>query len=459
VADTAIEWADKVWNPTTGCDRVTPGCDNCYALTMAGRLKGMGQAKYQTDGDPRTSGPGFGLTIHDDALSIPLRWKKPRLIFVNSMSDLFHKDVPDEFIARVWQSMGAAPQHRYQILTKRHGRMRSWVRRWYSGEIEEPYLEAPVPGFPGYVVTTSGQILGKRADTRSGMRLEEGEQGHMRVRLHREGSPRRGESVLVHRAVLHAFSRAPRADEQARHLNGDAADNRWSNLQWGTQVANWGDRIEHGSGQSWSKLTQRDVGTIRSRGEAGESAYSIAKDYPVSDTQVRNVLTGRQWSTPIHGRPTSPGERRVLDCVWLGVSVEDQQRAELRIPALLDTPAAVHFLSCEPLLTAVDLDRFMTLAPRLDKGWCSIANRFVDRVDDCKCKSSHAGTYGHRIDWVIVGGESGAVTRPMNPDWVRALRDQATTARVPFLFKQWGGRTPKAGGRDLDGRTWDEFPR
>ena len=89
-----IEWTEATWSPTTGCDRTSPGCDHCYALTMAKRLKGMGQAKYQNDGDPRTSGPGFGLTIHPDALTIPLRWRKPRRVFVNSMSDLFHEAVP-----------------------------------------------------------------------------------------------------------------------------------------------------------------------------------------------------------------------------------------------------------------------------------------------------------------------------------------------------------------------------
>ena len=116
---TSIEWTEQTWNPTTGCDRISPGCDNCYALTMAKRLKGMGQAKYQNDGDPRTSGPGFGLTVHPDVLTEPLRWKKPRKVFVNSMSDLFHARVPRQFLARVFAVMAATPQHTYQILTKR----------------------------------------------------------------------------------------------------------------------------------------------------------------------------------------------------------------------------------------------------------------------------------------------------------------------------------------------------
>lgn len=118
-----IEWTEKTWNPSTGCDRLSPGCDNCYALTLAKRLKGMGQTKYQNDGDPRTSGPGFGLTVHSDALDEPLRWRKPTTIFVNSMSDLFHARVPRDFIAEVWRVMEQTPQHTYQVLTKRPERL------------------------------------------------------------------------------------------------------------------------------------------------------------------------------------------------------------------------------------------------------------------------------------------------------------------------------------------------
>lgn len=119
----AIEWTDRTWNPVTGCDRVSPGCTNCYALTMAKRLKLMGQPHYQADGDPRTSGPGFALTVHPDTLDAPLHWRKPAKVFVNSMSDLFHKDVPEAFIAHVFGVMARAQQHTFQILTKRPQRM------------------------------------------------------------------------------------------------------------------------------------------------------------------------------------------------------------------------------------------------------------------------------------------------------------------------------------------------
>lgn len=120
----AIEWTGATWNPVTGCDRVSPGCDHCYAMTLAKRLKAMGSDKYQTDGDPRTSGPGFGVTIHPRSLDEPFRWRSPRTVFVNSMADLFHARVALWFIREVFEVMRATPQHTYQILTKRSLRLR-----------------------------------------------------------------------------------------------------------------------------------------------------------------------------------------------------------------------------------------------------------------------------------------------------------------------------------------------
>src|SRR5882672_6156224 len=105
----SIEWTEATWNPTTGCDRISPGCDNCYALNLAKRLKAMGNPKYQIDGSVRTSGPGFGLTLHPDALDLPKRWRAPRTVFVNSMSDLFHNDVPTEFIGQVFETIRQTP--------------------------------------------------------------------------------------------------------------------------------------------------------------------------------------------------------------------------------------------------------------------------------------------------------------------------------------------------------------
>jgi len=241
--NSAIEWTEATWNPTTGCDKTSPGCDNCYALTLAKRLKAMGQPKYQNDGDPRTSGPGFALSIHPETLDIPRSWNAPRVIFVNSMSDLFHPSVPDGFIHDVFDVIAATPQHTYQVLTKRSKRL---------------------------------------AD-------------------------------LAHR------------------------------LRW-----------------------------------------------------PRNI--------------------------WMGVSVESM-RYTFRIDHLRQVNAAVRFISAEPLLGPL---------PSLDL---------------------------EGIHWLIAGGESGRGARPMDPTWVTELRDQCQDAAVPFFFKQWGGHTPKAGGRELEGQVHDDMPR
>lgn len=288
-----IEWTDATWNPTTGCDRISAGCDHCYALTLASRLKAMGSPKYQRDGDPRTSGPGFAVTVHPDAVSLPLRWRRPRRVFVNSMSDLFHARVPTAWIAEVFATMTAAPQHTFQILTKR-------------------------------------------------------------------------------------------ASRAQRILTDDTF-----------------------------------VGQVRDRARGKGVAAMV-------------------WPLP-H--------------VWLGTSIEDQTAAAERLPALLDTPAAVRWVSAEPLLGPVDLTRWLLPPARLCGPVPASSGDLAVIRDWLRRRGARRG-----IDWVVAGGESGPDARPADPDWARALRDQCTAAAVPFLFKQWGGRTPKAGGRELDGRTWEQMP-
>ena len=120
---TNIAWTDTTWNPVTGCTKVSPGCTHCYAMHQAKRLKAMGNPRYQKDGDPPRSGPGFGVTMHEDLLESPLGWRKPRRVFVNSMSDLFHREVTDDFLLRVFDTMARADHHQFQVLTKRAHRM------------------------------------------------------------------------------------------------------------------------------------------------------------------------------------------------------------------------------------------------------------------------------------------------------------------------------------------------
>jgi protein gp37 len=228
-----IEWTEATWNPVTGCTKVSPGCKHCYAERMAQRLRAMGQANYRN---------GFALTLQPRMLEAPLGWRRPRTIFVNSMSDLFHESVPTEYLEAVFAVMRRAHWHRFQLLTKRSERLAKLSRR----------------------------------------------------------------------------------------------------LDWAPNV-------------------------------------------------------------------------------WMGVSVESQ-RYRYRIDHLRETGARLRFLSLEPLLGPL---------PGLDL---------------------------ERIDWVIVGGESGPGARPMAHAWVADLRDQCRRARVPFFFKQWGGRNKKRAGRVLDGLTWDEMP-
>jgi protein gp37 len=233
MASSSIEWTESTWNPVTGCSKISPGCKHCYAERMANRLRAMGQPNYAR---------GFELALQEHMLDLPVRWKKPQSIFVNSMSDLFHAEVPAAYIARVFDVMRRAHWHRFQILTKR--------------------------------------------------------------------------------------------DDRLLELDRD--------LDWPSNV-------------------------------------------------------------------------------WMGVSVESRDYLT-RVDRLRQTRARIKFLSVEPLLE--DLGEFDLSG----------------------------------IDWVIVGGESGPGARPMDPSWVKNVRDLCLETNVAFFFKQWGGARKKAAGRLLEGRTWDEKP-
>jgi protein gp37 len=233
-----IEWTDTTWNPVTGCTKISAGCDNCYAARFSERFRGVAGHPFET---------GFDLTLRPERLTQPLDWKQPRMIFVNSMSDLFHKDIPPTYIAAVFDTMEKADWHIYQVLTKRSSLLRKFVN----------------------------------------------------------------------------------------------------------------------------------------------ARYSAAK---------------------------APGH------IWLGVSVENAQAAS-RVAHLRKANATVRFLSVEPLIAPVG---------KLDL---------------------------QGIDWLIAGGESGPGARTMKPEWVLDVRDQCVASGVAFFFKQWGGRSPKSGGRLLQGREWNQFPK
>lgn len=276
-----IEWTEVTWNPVTGCNKISAGCKNCYAETMHKRLQGMGQTKYQANFN---NGP----VVWEDSLREPFKWKKPRRVFVNSMSDLFHEDVPFSFIDQVFAVMASTPQHTYQILTKRADVMEKWFN---------------------YRHTTW---------------VNEGMQGDERIRY----------------AAWHNFGK--------------------------------------------------------------EIAYE-------------------KWQWP-------------LPNVWIGVSVENQEQANNRIPYLLRVPAALRFLSCEPLLGPVNLKNIV-INQKSEFNALDGSRFYLDKLVEVK---------RDKIDWVIAGGESGHGARPMHPDWVRSLRDQCKDAGVPFFFKQWGEWHTKA---------------
>jgi protein gp37 len=268
-----IEWTDATWNPIVGCSIVSPGCRECYAMKFAARM---------LDGNPKSphyagttmkskAGPvwtGKVALAAEHILMAPRQWTKPRMIFVNSMGDLFHEDVPDAWIDKVFCIMALSRQHTFQVLTKRADRMRDYFSQF-----------RPSPPEDGYI-------------TRNGI-------------------------------ASHALER---------------------------------------------------------------------------------------W------QPSFSPQRWPLPNVWLGVSVEDQKRADERIPDLLHTPAAVRFISAEPLLGDIDLADHLALDTPL--------------------------MGGIPLHWVIAGGESGPNARPMHPDWARSLRDQCAVAGVPFFFKQWGEWAP-----------------
>lgn len=296
---TKIEWTDATWSPITGCSVVSAGCKHCYAMKLAGTRLQHHPSRAGLTVDTK-NGPVWNgeVRLNEQWLDQPLRWKRPRMVFVCAHADLFHDAVPFEWIDRVFAVMALAKQHTFQVLTKRPARMREWMLR------------------------TTDLVL---------------------------------------------------------------------------------------------------------RMNAGD--YTIAEKMPHFASSIAHPSGEQNWPLPN---------------VWLGASVENQETANERVAMLLDTPAAVRWISAEPLLGTVELDNI-----EFEPG------NFINALDleewrgleDSPEVQASPGK-GALIDWVVVGGESGPNARPMHPAWARSLRDQCAAAGVPFLFKQWGEWAPYNRGRN-----------
>jgi protein gp37 len=293
---TKIEWTDATWNIINGCSVVSPGCTNCYAMRLAGTRLKHHPSRAGLTGETKAGPVWTGETrFNEPVLLDPIRWRRPRKIFVCAHGDLFHESVPDEWLDRVFAVMALASQHVFQVLTKRPERMRDYAHALVTGN---------------------------------------------------------------------------------------------------------------------------------------RSIWAAARDLGLNAAGIAETMTMLDWGG-YEWRGANP-----LPNVWLGTSVEDQKRADERIPILLDTPAAVRWLSCEPLLGPIDLGVHMVAVhhhPDNRDRESSAMQSLIKAARD---------SIGGGIDWIVAGGESGPGARPMHADWVRPLRDQCAAAGVPFMFKQWGDWFP-----------------
>ena len=319
--NTAIEWTHlpgfrgETWNPVVGCDKVSQGCKLCYAETLHNRRHKAFLAGAKLP--QQYAKPFRHVQFLENRLERPLRWKKPRAVFVNSLSDLFHENVPEGFIDIVFAVMGLTPQHRFMVLTKRPEAMRDYL---------------------------TGVTMQKRVDVAAETLIE----------------------------------------------------------QHGTRQEKWDLSLRRGA---W-------------------------------------VPTVRAWPLPN---------------VWLGVSVENQKAANARIPVLAETPAALRFLSCEPLLGPLEFT--LTLREGDEHGYGAVRYDMLTGYkwmwDGFETPLEPTGP----IHWVIAGAESGQGARPMDEAWVRRIRDTCTVERIPFFYKQNADKGRKKSLPELDGRRWAEFPQ
>ena len=425
---------DSDLKPGTFCTRISPGCTNCYASAINKRF-GNG-LDYTV---PNLEKIEFYLD--ERILQEPLKTKKPCTIFLGDMYDGWHEAIGDPLIDKVMAVVALCDWHIFQGLTKRAERLLLYfsdrdtpyriqrqidcivVDQEMSG-VQERYV--PIPHYEGhYEISNYGAI---RSKTGRPLLPRNDGKGYLTVALSKQAIVT---NCFVHRLVLAAF--VGESDDETRHRNGIGTDNRIANLLYGTASANAGDRSRHGTAGRWMKteapLTDAEVLEIRRRRETGERLKSIEADTGVDRRKVSQIATGKTYKTADLGWP--------LPNFWLGVSVESQKYADERIPLLLQTPAALRFLSVEPQLEAVDLTNLPlgTTSPIgfqfVDslRGWCS------DRANKCG-----AGQQGTKIDWLICGGESGPKARPFNLAWAESLREQCKAAEVAFFMKQVGSR-------------------
>jgi protein gp37 len=339
--------------------------------------------------------------------------------------------VPDEFIAQVFAVMAASPRHTYQCLTKRHARMRALLR---SPSFKHQVAQAidalrvdmeysanevwrPIPQFEQYEASTDGRI---RRDGKLLSPIMNPQTGRYTVSLWRNNVPK---TMTVHRLVLLAHDPDGQFDgAEVRHRNGKKIDNRRVNLRWGTRSENQLEKVRHGARGGPQRITAEAAQRIRVARAEGRTQQAIADEFGISRPLVSMIESGKVWAEPDLTWP--------LRNVHLGVSAETQKWAVTRTKALADTPAAVRFLSLEPLLAPIDLDT----VPGIDK-----------------------------VDWVIIGGESGTGARPCELGWIETLVEQCDDLGIAVFVKQLGSvlaRQTGAGGKGGDPERWPRrFPR
>lgn len=433
----AIGWTDATWNCLRGCSRVSAGCSKCYAERVAARFSGPGQPYH---GLARRAGELYQLPNGDhrhqadagwtgvvrmvpEHLRDPMRWRRPRRIFVASMSDPFHEKFSSDDIDSIMAVMVLADWHKYQLLTKRAARMREYmsdpmrafkilraidkleVDVAMEGAVEE---WRPYPPCPLYEVSSFGNV---RRNGRLLVQCSHGG-GYRQVAICSSGVPK---TTLVHRVVLEAFDRPPHEGEEAAHRNGDRTDNRIANLRWTSKEDNMQDAARQGTAGVWMKgratLTHDQISDVRAARARGEKLDTIAARFGSNRQQISAITTGKIFKPAPLAWP--------LPNLWIGVSVENQDAADERIPELLATPAALRFLSCEPLLGELNLRRWLGGSSCLDS---------FDGSDGLVIDPS--------IDWLIDGCESGHGARPAEDAWFESLAAQCRDAGVPYFHKQ-----------------------